>query len=458
MEGFKVKTDLSKAVIYQIYLRTFTAEGTLKAAEKMIPHLSELGIDIIYLSACNKEDTAEEGQSTRQIASGMNNVKNPYRITDFFAIDEEYGTMKDLIDFVNTSHRYGLKVLFDLVYAHCGYNAVFGNIHPEFFKRNDEGEIIGISESWPFAGLNYESYELREYMWSNMEFYVRDVKVDGFRCDVGDRIPLDFWVEGVRRIKEINPDVIMLNEGDDIDYFKAFDAEYTLVAIRLLNNVFLNPENSLKNIRHQNKSPLTKIDATAKDLKEVLDNLYKTVPEDKYILCNSENHDTVSDFYNERPEMLLGSNAAQAIMALVFTLKGIPMIYNGCEVADSIEKCMFWNRFCTGSMSIQWQNALTEKGRKRLAFVKKCIELHKNEAICHGEFLWIEHDNEENVLCYERKNAEKSIVIAVNVTAKPQRVVFKDSIIVNVLLSQNTNISGKKAEMAPYGFFVAERG
>ena len=150
-----MKTDLSKAVIYQLYPRTFTSEGTLKEAEKLIPHLHDLGIDIISMSACNTEETSPHGQSVRQIASGMNNIKNPYRISDYFNVDEEYGTMDDLRDFVKAAHKYGLKVLIDLVYLHCGANAVFLKEHPEFVIRDENGEIIGSVRAYQDTGTVY---------------------------------------------------------------------------------------------------------------------------------------------------------------------------------------------------------------------------------------------------------------------------------------------------------------
>ena len=42
--------NLSSSLIYQLFLRPFTPEGTLKGAEKMLPHLKRLGVDLIYLT------------------------------------------------------------------------------------------------------------------------------------------------------------------------------------------------------------------------------------------------------------------------------------------------------------------------------------------------------------------------------------------------------------------------
>ena len=83
---------MNKYVIYQMALRSFTPEGTLKAAEKLLPHVASLGVDIVYLCpvfvAENDEDQSTWSQ--RQIASNTNNPKNPYKIADYFNVSIDY--------------------------------------------------------------------------------------------------------------------------------------------------------------------------------------------------------------------------------------------------------------------------------------------------------------------------------------------------------------------------------
>ncbi len=444
-----MKTNLAKSVIYQIYLRTFTAEGTLSAATKMIPHLCDLGIDIVYMSACCKEDNSVEHQSPRQIASGMNNPKNPYRMADYFDIDEEYGTLEDLGEFIETAHKYGIKVLIDLVYLHCGANAVFIAEHPDYVICNEDG-TVAVGETWPFARLNYENQELREYMWSNMEFYIKDLNADGFRCDVGDQVPLDFWAEGVRRIKEINPDVIMLNEGEKTENLSVFDINYGFPIIYATSNLLLDAEAIEKGEEIKDREPVT-----VESFKALVDSSYENIPQGKFLLLNSENHDTVSDLAERRVEMFLGSDAAEAIMAMLFTMKGVPMIYNGCEVADSCLKNMFWNRFSAGTMSVQWQNALCEKGKKRLEFVKNIIRIHRyNDAITSGDIKWY-NDCDENILAYTRESDTQKLIVMVNISRKTQKAILPEKIKKSVL-EKNVWYDGDNAIIGSYGILIAE--
>lgn len=98
----KQTTLLDRASIYQISLRTFTPEGTLKAAEKMLPFVASLGPEYIQLLPVAQADDGEDQVfwSKRQIASETGNPKNNYRMKDYFAIDSEYGNENDLRDFV----------------------------------------------------------------------------------------------------------------------------------------------------------------------------------------------------------------------------------------------------------------------------------------------------------------------------------------------------------------------
>ena len=113
---------LKNAVIYQIFLRPFTPEGTLKSAADMLPHLASLGVDILYLCPVAEadDDPRPEFWSPRQKHCGLNNPKNPYRIKDYFKIDPEYGDDDALKDFVRDAHELGMRVILDLVYYHCG--------------------------------------------------------------------------------------------------------------------------------------------------------------------------------------------------------------------------------------------------------------------------------------------------------------------------------------------------
>ncbi|CAD7089383.1 unnamed protein product [Hermetia illucens] len=95
------------ASIYQIYPRSFKDSdgdgiGDLKGIREMLPYLKEIGVDATWLSPIFKSPMADFG----------------YDISDFFDIQPEYGTLKDLDDLIATAKEIGIKVLLDLVPNH----------------------------------------------------------------------------------------------------------------------------------------------------------------------------------------------------------------------------------------------------------------------------------------------------------------------------------------------------
>ena len=118
---------LTRGVMYQVFLRSFTLEGTLRAATERLQGLAELGVGVLYLTpiCLQDDDTCREFWSARQQLSEMDNPKNPYRIKDYYTIDPEYGTDDDLRDFADRAHELGMRVILDIVFMHCGPTANF---------------------------------------------------------------------------------------------------------------------------------------------------------------------------------------------------------------------------------------------------------------------------------------------------------------------------------------------
>ncbi len=393
---------LDRASIYQISLRTFTPEGTLKAAEKMLPFVADLGPKYVQLLPVVQADDGEDKAfwSKRQMASGTENPKNNYRLKDYFAIDEEYGNEEDLRDFVVTAHGLGLRVLVDLVYFHCGPNAVFLKEHLDFVKRNEDGSPY--TGEWNFPVLNYESQELREYLWKNMEYFVEKFDVDGYRCDVGSMVPLDFWREGIRRIRAIKPDIYMVNEGDDPEYLTVFDVNY------FYDGCF-------------DAVPVAQGKMTAAQFCEKWEACRQKLPEGPgRMLHFIDNHDVASDVGVDRHEKTIGTAGVDALLVLDFLLDGVPFVFNGYEVADDLKHSMFSNRFYGKDPVINWANGLCEKGRKRTALVRELYEIHEmNDALCTKELVWCRHNAPEQVAAFYRPDEKRPWFAAVNMTGQP---------------------------------------
>jgi len=380
---------ITGGVMYQIQPRAFTPEGTLPAATARLPKVAELGVDIIYICPVFVADDDPEGWSPRQKKSGMNNPRNPYRMKDYYHVDPEYGTDADLKAFVAEAHRLGMRVMLDMVYLHCGPNAVFLEEHPNFVERDEKGDIV--CASWNFPKINHANPELREYLWQNMEYWVRDFDVDGFRCDVANSVPLDFWETARERLEKIRPDVGMLAEGTrPADQLKAFDLDY---------GWGFNWDNATKFRVQWEKMRDDRPRGGAKFIRFI------------------DNHDISNDDYDNRLEKQWGSRRVHAALVTMFTLDGVPLVYNGQEVADTARHSIF------GKSPIDWPNGDTPAGKARFAFCQKLCGMRNAErALTHGEVVWLDNDAPEAILSFLRRTDDEEVLAVVNLTGQEVRV------------------------------------
>ncbi len=422
---------LTDGVIYQIQPRAFTPEGTLKAAQARLPKLAELGVTVLYLCPIfvADDDMDQAFWSPRQKKSGMNNPRNPYRMKDFYHVDPEYGTDQDLKEFVAAAHVLKLRVMLDMVYLHCGPKAVFIASNPDFVKRADDGKVK--NAGWSFPGLNFASAGLREYLWKNMEGWIRDFDVDGFRCDVADQVPLDFWEEGRARIERIKPDVGMLAEGTrKEDQLKAFDLDYGW------GGAFA---------QLQDGEAIRKLWTAMRDQRPRHGAKFA-----RFI----DNHDIANDDYENRIEKRWGAARVEAALVWLFTMDGVPFLYNGQEVADTARHSIF------GRAPIHWANGETAAGKARFAFVQKLCALRKAEpALMKGELTWLDNDQPQAVSAFVRGLDGARVISVINLTDKPVKVSVKGVAGVwDPLLSKDAVSEGSGGfELAKHGYFVGKQ-
>lgn len=393
-----IPTWLLSTAVYQVNPRTFSAEGTIAAVTARLPELKELGIGTVYLCPIFEEDDGADqtNWSIRQKRSKTGNPKNPYRMNDYFKIDEEYGCMDDLRELVSVAHSLGMRVLLDLVYFHIGPNAPILKEHPEFVLRDEGGApLLG---DWSFPVFDYSCKGTWEYLLSNMTYYIGAIGVDGFRCDVGDRVPLDFWAEGLKRMQSIHPDAILINEGEKTEYLSVFHAMYAFHWHDALYRVMVNGERA-DLLQREWQAHRGQCD------------------EDGLFLRDMDNHDTVTD-WPDRIENLVGHNGMELITALNFILDGIPMLYCGNELADSKRLSMFANRFHPGAFEVTDRSIACEPySQRRQQVVKTLCALRKNHPdLALGKTNWLASDRPAQLIAFSRDCGSEQFLFLANVT------------------------------------------
>ena len=153
---------------------------------------------------------------------------SPYAVKDYLGVNPEFGTLEDLRHFVDAAHDLGLHVILDWVANHTAWDNRLVEEHPEWYARDWKGDFRP-TPWWDWddiIDLDYDNPDLRRYMTEAMKFWVREVDVDGYRCDVAGFVPVDFWDNVRRELDEIKP-VFMLAEWESRDlHARAFDMTY----------------------------------------------------------------------------------------------------------------------------------------------------------------------------------------------------------------------------------------
>ena len=154
---------LAGAVLYELHVGTFTAEGTFDAAIARLDHLVELGVDAVELLPCNAF-AGERGWGYDGVA--------------WYAVHHPYGGPDGLKRLVDACHARGIGVVMDVVYNHLG---PAGNYLPEF------GPYLTDAHTTPWgSAVNLDragSEEVRRYILDNASMWLRDYHVDGLRLD-----------------------------------------------------------------------------------------------------------------------------------------------------------------------------------------------------------------------------------------------------------------------------------
>ena len=368
-------------VIYEIYPRAFSQQGNFNGITARLDELKDLGVTILWLMPIHPI-----GQEKKKGTIG-----SPYAVRDYYAINPDYGTYNDLKKLVFEAHSRGMRVIIDIVANHTSWDSVLMK-HPEFYKRDAQGNITYPYDWYDIAALDYKNQELRAYMVGMLKFWIREFDLDGFRCDVAGEVPTDFWERARVELEKIKPNIVMLAEAHKPELLvKAFDLDYSWPLHSALTKVL------------QGQAP-------ASTLREEWEKEVKESPRGALHMRFSDNHD------ERRAIARFGEKAALAASALVFMLDGVPMIYNGMEVGDTTESgapALF------EKMPIFW--AIAERRPEFRRAYKTFIEMRrKSKSLRRGTLEWLKNSDESRVVSFQRQADDGELTtVAINFSSVP---------------------------------------
>ncbi len=205
--AYQTSIDLRNQVIYSVYVRNYSQEGTFAAVEKDLDRIKSLGVDIIWFLPIYPI-----GKEKRKGVLG-----SPYAIENYREINPELGTMEDFCRLNDAIHAKGMKSMLDIVYNHTSPDSWLVKNHPEFFYKTPDGRMGNRVGDWgDIVDLDYNNRDLWEYQIDTLKMWAGIV--DGFRCDVAPLVPLEFWTRAREEVSTVNPHCIWLSESVEPEF------------------------------------------------------------------------------------------------------------------------------------------------------------------------------------------------------------------------------------------------
>lgn len=398
------------ATLYELNTRQFTQEGTFAAAQKQLPRLKDLGIDIIWLMPIHPI-----GEKNRKGTLG-----SPYSVRDYYAVNPEFGTLETLKAFVDAAHKLGMHVILDWVANHTAWDNKLAIEHPEYYERDWKGDFHP-TPWWDWSDiidLDYSHEGVRRHVGEAMVYWVREAGVDGYRCDVAGYVPTDFWNEVRARLDAIKP-VFMLAEWDTRDlHAAAFDATYAWDLNVAMHDIAQGKAN-----------------ATA--LYGYYSGNESAFPREAMRMCFVENHDKNAW---EGTQFEAFGDMLHAAIALTVVGEGIPLLHNGQEAGNK-KRLEFFEKD-----AIVWKDDPIGGLYKKLFAFKKA-----NPVLWNGKWgarmIKVANDQDGKIFSFIRragsKPADKAVFAVFNFTKEAQMVSFPETL----AHGSYTDFDGKSASI-----------
>lgn len=486
----------SGEIIYHVFLRSFYDSngdgiGDLNGLRQKLGYIQDLGATSIMLLPLYD-------------AKCYHN----YFADDFEKIDSEYGTMNDYINLVKEVHRRGIKIYLDMetqyvTENHLWWKDAVGNLkspYSNFILFQDSAHtkpatmVYGLTALNSYDGskikvttVNLKRKEVLDYNIKLFSFFAdpnKDGKfddgADGFRLDhtmdsldgkpqLGNLLQL-FWAPLIKQVKTVNPKIKFIAEQGEWSspakpYFEKAGID-RVFAFGLWGAILNFNKNDI--IRNANAC-------------------INMLPPGKEEIVFLENHDVnrSASYFGKDP----GKERAAAAIELL--IGAIPTIYYGQELGmfgkggfgkfgntdgnDIPQREAFeWTKSGTGKgMALWYKNtgpwwdstnikpndgvSLEEELNNPISlfnFYKKVIALRKSHpALSVGNFENVENDNNK-VLSFFRADGENKIVVAVNLSDKPQSALLLLPLAIYKTIYGNKSINKNKIVLQPYSFGV----
>ena len=294
--------------------RTSFMGGDIKGITEKLDYLEDLGINAIYLTPLFVSKT-----------------NHKYDITDYYAVDKQFGTKADLKELVAKSHKRGIKVILDAVFNHAsndtkefldvvkkGKNSKYFNyfiIHGDKVSV-DKPNYEMFSNCVDMPKWNNSNIEVQDFFIDIGLYWIKEFDIDGWRLDVSDEVSHDFWRRFRKAVKKLKKDVIIVGENwhDAHAYLMGdqFDGIMNYAFRRACKQYFAHETINSKTMSERLNNVLTR----------------NTWQVNRMNLNLTDSHDTARFF----TECGKNKDAMLAALAVMYMFIGMPCIYYGTEL------------------------------------------------------------------------------------------------------------------------------
>jgi alpha-amylase len=463
-------------VKYEVFVMSFAdgdgnGKGDFKGLTAKLDYFKDLGVNGLWLMPIMPSDTYHK-----------------YHVIDYKNIDPDYGTLDDFKKFVEEAHKRNIRIITDFVINHTGNNhpwfleaqkgkdnpyrnyyvwAKKDSIRNHIFKKAKSFDSDNIRKWHPVNGdtlseqyygyfnglcpdLNLDNPKVKDEIVDIAKFWLKDVKVDGFRMDAAKHVFPDeraadnhaFWVWFKHEMEKIKPDVYLVGEV----WSPAKDVAPYLKGLPSLFNFDLG-------------YAITQVASTGKDTihlvkkyKEIRD-YYKSVTTDYLDATFVKNHDQTRILTELKGDV----NKAKMTAAILLTMPGTPYLYYGEEIGmlgdklstyqdqfgpDAFVREPFvWDADRKDKMQTTWEEphfstdrtvipySLQKDDKNSLYnFYRKLIQYrNSSDPLTYGD---IDEANIEanEIVSFIRKYAEHEVLVLHNISDVEVTITLKDKI------------------------------
>jgi glycosidase len=356
--------------MYQVNFKAFSSTEDIGGVTDRLDSIKNMGINVIWLMPIHPIGT-------------INSVNSPYSVQNYTEVNPSLGTLGDLRTLVSKAHDREMAVIIDWVANHTAWDNPWIQ-NASWYTQDDNGNIVSPNAQWQdVADLNYSNSEMRLEMIESMKYWITEANIDGFRCDAADFVPFGFWKQAIDSLNNMSGrKLILLAEGARDDHFTAgFQLNYGWDFNTRIRAVFTG--------------------SSASGLFTTDNSEYDGIPSGCHKLRFITNHDIYA-WEGSVTELYGSEEGSVAAFVIVSFLNGVPLIYDGQEIACSSRISFF------DSNPLNWDlNPAIYSEYRDLMSARKSLEAVKGGSITSY--------NNNDIAVFKRFNETDEVLVMVNV-------------------------------------------